>query len=360
MMAVTTGLPGAGKTLWTIWHVEQLRKKEGREVYYHGIKDLALPWKPLDDPKKWFDCPPGSIIVIDEAQHHFPMRASAQSVPEHVARTATHRHHGFDIFLITQHPGKLDPAMRKDIEVHRHLMRKFGSRFATIHQWQGVRETCDKTRRDSIATTWRYPKEVFSWYKSAEVHTHKLSIPPKVIFAVIVIAIVGVGWFNWIQRMGRQAAGGLDANQPASASARPMASAAPGGASGPQAQRVALKTAQEYVMERVPRVAGIAHTAPVYDGLTGPKHVPRPAACLVSASAGCKCFTQQGTPYITTDSICRQIVAHGIFMEFDDPAKDVQQPARPAASDDAAPGALQLTSGAADGEVIGQMRAQSR
>lgn len=324
MMAVTTGLPGAGKTLWTIWYVENLRKREGRDVYYHGIKDLALPWKPLDDPKKWFEAPPGSIIVIDEAQHHFPMRGSSQAVPEHVARTATHRHHGFDIFLITQHPGKLDPAMRKDIEVHRHLMRKFGSRFATIHQWQGVRETCDKTRKDSIATTWRYPKEVFGWYKSAEVHTHKLSVPPKVIFAVLVIGLVGVGWFQWIQRMGQQAAGGLDAEEPPRRAARPMASSASPG-SDQSASRAQPKTALEYAMERVPRIDGLAHTAPVYDALTAPRDVPRPAACVLSESRGCVCFTQRATPYATSDALCRQFVATGVFLDFEEEPRGMGQ-----------------------------------
>lgn len=317
MMSLTSGLPGAGKTLWTIAHVEALRKKEGREVYYFGIKDLTLPWHPLEDPKKWFECPPGSIIVIDEAQHHFPMRGPSQAVPEHVKRTATHRHDGFDIYLITQHPGKLDPALRKDIEVHRHLMRKFGSRWATVHQWQGVRENCDKTRKDSISSTWRYPKEVFGWYKSAEVHTHKLKVPPAVILAVLVIIVVAVAWAMFINRMGRQAAGfGHDDAPPPTASGRPQAALE---TRQPGQRREEPKTALEYALERVPRVNGLEHTAPVYDQLTVPKVVPVPAACVQWTGKGCKCFTQTGTPYRTTEQICEQIVRYGIFLDFEQP-----------------------------------------
>lgn len=319
MISLTSGLPGAGKTLWTIAFVEALRKKENRDVYYHGIKGLTLPWVELEDPKKWFDCPAGAIIVIDEAQHHFPLRGPSQTKPPHVERTATHRHHGHDIFLITQHPSKIDAAVRKDIEVHRHLMRKFGSKFATVHQWQGVRETCDKTRKDSVSTTWRYPKEVFGWYKSAEVHTHKLSVPPKMIFAVVFLLVVAFAWYLWISRMSEKALGGAPADEVTTRVPGVMAGGALPGVAGAGQRRDAPKTVAEYVAERVPRVAGLEHTAPVYDGLTAPNTVPLPAACIQWAGKGCKCFTQQGTPYRTSEDICLQIVRTGIFIDFAGP-----------------------------------------
>lgn len=315
MMSVTSGLPGAGKTLWTIAFVEALRKKTGREVYYHGIKELTLDWKPLADAKKWFDCPAGSIIVIDEAQHHFPMRGTSQAIPEHVRRTATHRHDGYDLFLITQHPGKLDPALRKDVEVHRHLMRKFGSHFATVHQWQGIRENCDKSRKDSIASNWRYPKEVFGWYKSAEVHTHKLSVPPKVLMAVAFIVLVAVAWFYWIGKMKDRHL--EDAPPASSPDRRPAVLASVGGGGTAESSKSQPKTAFEYALERQPRFPQLQHTAPVYDGLTQPKDVPRPAACVQSESQGCRCFTQQATPYPLPVATCRQIVREGIFIDWD-------------------------------------------
>lgn len=315
MISATTGLPGAGKTLWTIAHVEALRLKENRDVYYHGIKDLTLPWKPLEDPKKWFECPPGSIIVIDEAQNHFPLRGASQAAPDWVKRTATHRHDGHDIFLITQHPGKIDSAVRKDIEVHRHLMRKFGSNFATVHMWQGIRENCDKTRKDSVSSTWRYPKEAFTWYKSAEVHTHKLRVPPSVIVALLFFCVVGFAWYHFIDRLSSQAMG----DKPAQESSQPGTAVAAAVTPRNPGQQAKPKTVAEYAQERVPRIHGLEHTAPVYDGLTQPKHVPLPAACVQWTGKGCKCFTQTGTPYRTTEDICRQIVRNGIFLDFEEP-----------------------------------------
>ena len=310
MISITSGLPGAGKTLWTIAHVEALRKSENRDVYYYGIKDLTLPWQLLADPKKWHECPPGAIIVIDEAQFHFPTRGTGQPVPEHVAKAAVHRHQGHDLFLITQHPGKLDASLRKDIEVHRHLMRKFGTAWATVHQWQGVRENCDKTRKDSLASQWRHPKEAYSWYKSAEQHTHKVRIPIKLGLALL-LPIFVIGGFAYVFRDRSQ-------QQPIDAAQRVQAgSAQPASFGGAERSQAAPKTFAEYVAERSPRIAGLEHTAPVYDSLTAPKVVPVPAACIQWPGKGCKCFTQQGTPYHTTEDICLQIVRTGIFLPFE-------------------------------------------
>ena len=52
MLHVITGLPGNGKTLFTLDYVEKLRKQSGRPVYYSSIPELSLPWELLDDPKK--------------------------------------------------------------------------------------------------------------------------------------------------------------------------------------------------------------------------------------------------------------------------------------------------------------------
>lgn len=318
MFSVTSGLPGAGKTLWTIVHVEAMRKRENREVFYHGIADLALDWRKLEDPLKWFDCPSGAIIVIDEAQNLFPTRGTAQKAPEHVARAATHRHQGHDVFLITQHPGKLDASLRKDIEVHRHIMRKFGSHWATVHQWQGVRENCDKTRKDSVATQWRYPKEAFGLYKSAEVHTHKVRVPAKLWLALLLPVIV-VGAFLWIFR-DRSA----ETVPPGQQQQTTLTTAQQRGDPEP---RNRPKTVAEYLADQTPRVPGLEHSAPAYDALTTPKMVPVPAACIDWPGKGCNCFTQQGTPYRTSAEICQQIVKSGIFLPFD-PSPAAAKPIR--------------------------------
>lgn len=308
MLYLTTGVPGAGKTLWTIVTVEARRKAENREVYYHGIKGLTLPWHELEDPKKWYECPPGSIIVIVEAQNTFPARGTGQPVPRHVAETATHRHNGQDIYLDTQHPLKLDSSLRKDIEQHRHLMRKFGSKWVTVHQFVGVRDNCDKSRKDSIPSQWRHPKEAFDWYKSAEVHTHKFSVPWKLWLVVLLPVVVGYAGYRVFSR-----ADGVPSKPPQSPQGgRPQVySSMPMGSSGTFARPRAFDAASYR-----PRIDGLPYTAPRYDGLTDPVRVPVIVGCWLSPSQGW-CITQQGTRLTPPRAFIQSFIANGQFRDFE-------------------------------------------
>lgn len=311
MIHLTTGVPGAGKTLWTLVTVEARRKAENREVYYFGIKDLTLPWHQLEDAKKWYEAPPGSIIFIDEAQAHFPARGTGQPVPKHVAETATHRHHGYDIYLVTQHPLKLDSSLRKDIEEHRHLMRKFGSKWVTIHRWVGVRDNCDKTRKDSITTQWRHPKEAFGWYKSAEVHTHKFSLPWQMILIVFLPVAVGYAGYRVFNRVEPAADAKPAPGAPARPSGAPYAAAAPGASSSANAKPRGF----DYASYK-PRVDGLPYSAPRYDALTDPVRVPVIVGCWLSDSDGW-CITQQGTRLRPSRDFIRSFIAYGQFRDFE-------------------------------------------
>ncbi len=309
MISLTSGVPGAGKTLWTVAHVEAMRIKEGREVFYHGIKDLKLDWRELEDPKKWHECPAGAIIVIDEAQYHFPTRGAGQAVPEHVAKLAVHRHQGHDLFIITQHPGKLDSSLRKDTEVHRHLMRKFGSSWSTVHQWQGVRENCDKTRKDSISTQWRFPKAMFGVYHSAEVHTHKVRIPLKLWALLLVPVIVGFAVYRvWLRTEPAPVA-----TKPATSAVSAPAGAAPAGTRAPGSM---ADTGNFDLASFKPRIEGLPFTAPRYDGLTSPVRAPVIVGCVLYPNDGI-CFTQQGTRVKPPLKFIRDFVANGFFVDFE-------------------------------------------
>jgi len=320
VLYLTTGTPGAGKTLWTIYTVEKRRRAENRPVYYYNIKGLTLDWNELtlEQVMRWWELPSGSIIVIDEAQDVFPKGSSTQKPPEHADRIAKHRHGGFDIYLVSQHPMKLDANVRKDVEEHRHLMRKFGTSWVTIHLWKGVRDNCDKTRKDSIPTQWKHPREVFDWYKSAEVHTVKMSVPWQV---WLILAIpVFIGFATWWIFWGREA---RYEKPPAGAAA-----AAPGGGSqkqtsrvagGEPARRIAPQTAQEIAESFAPRVAGLPFTAPRYDELTAPVRVPVVVGCWQTESKKDGwCFTQQGTKVrLDQTQIAAFIEAGGFFQDFD-------------------------------------------
>lgn len=330
MITLFTGLPGNGKTLFALWMIKAKAEKEQREVYYHNINELTLPWT-VCEPTKWMDLPHGSIIVIDEAQDIFPRKANGAVMPEHYNELAKHRHRGHDIFLITQHPTLLDNFVRQLVGQHYHSIRKFGLARATIYEWSAANPTPQNpsSHKTAVSLKWPYPKEVYDWYKSAEVHTVKRAIPMKLVLALLFVVIVPLaGWY------------GLSRFQARSKPVSPVA-VAPGqvaGVSGgvpispgfasqkdkPPFDPVA--DAKNFIAMNTPRVEGLPHTAPKYDEQTKPTHVPVPAACIASASS-CRCFTQQGSAMEVGAGLCKEFARNGFFQEFDadrDRASSVQ------------------------------------
>lgn len=308
MINLITGQPGAGKTLRTLQEVKELSEKEKRQVYYSGITDLKLPWIEID-ADKWFECPIGAIIVIDECQRIFRTRANGSNVPKHVCELETHRHKGLDLFLVTQHPMLVDGNVRRLVGRHLHVMRAFGMKKATIHEWLGIKENCDKSRADSIKHVWSYPKDVFNYYKSAELHTVKRRIPAKLLL-LFALPFVVVGAFYYVYTHLVNKKPPVDANAPISASA----SAGYVPYSPQPVDR--KKTTAQWIEEQTPRVPTLAYTAPVYDKLTEPVSVPAPQACVKSTSKGCLCFTDQATPLYMPTELCENIVKNGVYLAF--------------------------------------------
>ena len=305
MITLITGQPGAGKTLHTLWKVKALAEKEGRDVFYNGITDLKLPWAELVDATKWHELPTGAIIVLDECQRTFRTRSNGSTVPEHVSQLETHRHKGYDIFLITQHPMIIDGNVRRLVGTHIHVMRRFGGSSAVVHEWNGVKEQCDKNRKDSQSKTWNYPKEVYDYYKSAELHTHKRKIPNAVIFLILVPFILGVlvyflyGFTNSKMSSDKSQNGSSVAAMPAGFTS--------------STEKSKKMTKEEWLAAQVARIDGLPQTAPVYDDLARPQQVPSPQACVVMGDK-CKCYTNQSTPISMPDDLCRNIVSNGIYL----------------------------------------------
>lgn len=309
MIELITGLPGNGKTLYALNRVKERADKESRPVYYSGISDLALPWIECD-PQKWMDCPPNSIIVIDECQRVFRPRMHGTKVPDFVEALETHRHKGVDIVLITQHPMLVDSNVRRLVGLHFHVVRKFGTQAATVHEWGSVKENCDKNRDESTRHEFKYPKDSYSWYKSAEVHTHKARIPARVwVLLAVVLAVPSVGYYEWRAMKHR-----MDGDGAAASSALPAASVPGVGIGGvPRAPKVDPNGLDQYK----PRVPGLAYTAPVYDKVTQPTKAPYPAACVQSKNH-CQCYSQQATKLDVPADMCGAIVQGGYFLAWDE------------------------------------------
>jgi len=332
MIELITGLPGNGKTLYTISYIKGRAQRENRPVFYNGIPDLTLNWERLDDPREWAKCPPGSIIVIDEAQKVFRNRSMGTVPPDFVQQLETHRHLGIDLILITQHPSLIDPSVRRLAGSHRHMVRIWGMEASTIHQWAAVKDNCDKSRGDSEKTKWAFDKSVYGYYKSAEVHTMKRTIPGRVkLLAGLALVFAACIWY--VAGFIMKKSGASSASVASVEKSLPAGQFVPNNTNTTHTGALAVldpvADAMDYVRRETPRVVGLPQTAPKYDELTKPVRVPVPAMCIQigdvqKGQLRCKCYTQQGTPMALELNQCVDIAQHGFFLDFDPDAKKAE------------------------------------
>jgi zona occludens toxin (predicted ATPase) len=151
MIIIHEGVPGSGKSYDGVRKIlDALRA--GRVVYSNidglqsdvcqeyisqklGITRDALTSQLVHLPDNsihnfWDHCEYGSFVVIDEAQNYFNSRDFVKDANREFGKWAsTHRHHGYDLLLITQRAERIDTAVRSLAEF-RYRYRKlnvFGS-----------------------------------------------------------------------------------------------------------------------------------------------------------------------------------------------------------------------------------------
>jgi zona occludens toxin len=203
MLTLITGVPGSGKTLWTVDQILNNPEYKDRPCYVNNLDGFDFSARPglfpLEDPKTWNDLPEKSVIVFDEAQYAFPVRPANQPPPPWVDFFSTHRHKGYDVFMTSQHPTMIDSHIRKVVGRHLHFLRVFGLKSCTIFEWPEYRtDNVDSSARRKIAISkrWQYPRKVFGSYKSADAHTHRVHIPWKVwSIPVFFIGALFAGWY---------------------------------------------------------------------------------------------------------------------------------------------------------------------
>lgn len=207
MITIITGTPGAGKTLYAISNllrdlvgttVDQVDEKGNvtkvpRRIL-SNINGLLIdhelinadPGGGLADWHLW--CRPGDVICFDEVQHAWRPRANGAKVPDEIAALETHRHKGVDFILITQNPMQVDKNVCLLAGRHLHVRRIGGIGASLVYEW----DHCSRSLLYSKSikkTPWKYNKDVFKLYKSAELHTKpKISIPPLLIVSLLAIA----------------------------------------------------------------------------------------------------------------------------------------------------------------------------
>jgi zona occludens toxin len=211
MIYLVTGVPGSGKTLYTVSTLipSLIKKDDGstdtRRLLVDGIPDLALdhvPMAPSDASNNALTCKegngfanwhewvsPGDVLVVDEIQRYLRPRSFGSKVPDCVQHLETHRHHGIDILFITQNPMLMDQNIRRLVGRHQHLRRIWGFNRALIYEWDGCQADVNKVS-GATKQVWSYPKNAFLLYKSSELHTkQKHKIP---VFALLPFLLIFV------------------------------------------------------------------------------------------------------------------------------------------------------------------------
>lgn len=327
MITLITGQPGAGKTALAVSML--LEEQGGRPIFISGIPELKIDHQPVPPVDEWtqevptpedpsftrpvFTFPPNSIIVIDEAQNIYRPRAATSRVPPYVAAFETHRHTGVDFWLLTQSPGLVDTNVRKLVGRHIHIRPTPLGRY--LHEWTECGDPESKTSRQ-VSATRRYkpPKKVFGLYKSATLHLKHSTRMPIAFYAIFAFILIGAFLgYRMFERYNDVTNSSLPGSSSLPGPPGSPSTPSPGGPSGSPSQRL---TPQQYVQAHQPRIPQMVHTAPIYDEISKPARVPVPAACI-STSVTCRCYTQDATPYLVDEALCRQVVKGGLFLAFE-------------------------------------------
>lgn len=192
MLYLISAPPRTGKTLKAIEIIFK-HLNQGR-VVYTNIVGINIPGvitfhSEMNEPHDWRDMPNDSVIIYDEAHEHpaFADRNLIQDkqklnkIRDIGISLTLHGHFGFDIYMITQNPRLLCAEVLASVGTHYIMRRKFGYDMATIFEYAEAKTTFSKhTAGDALNKTfWRYPKHLYKFYISSEVHNIKKTFPKK-------------------------------------------------------------------------------------------------------------------------------------------------------------------------------------
>lgn len=339
MIILQTGVPGSGKTssvvnmLMTDESYTHFTDKDGvkkkRPLFVNGIPELKIEHEELSDeqiksqPFQDF-LPYGSLVIIDEAQRLMGTRSAASKVPPFIEALATHRHHGLDIVLITQHPSFLDSFVRRLVQRHMHVSIKPVGR--KLYEWNECVDQPDSSVNiaKAIERTFVVPKKSFGMYKSAEVHTKpKRRIPKSLIFVVLFIPLLIGFTLYTINNMSKRF--NADEQQTTATTAASDVD----GASEQKNTAAPADIGQNLKPEDfVPVLAEKPESKPIYNGVRQVKTFEYIAGCVDGGKSGCTCYSSQGTPLKEiTKAMCKDYAKNGLpFNPYKDEQQTAQQP----------------------------------
>lgn len=314
MIIVITGQPGNGKTLRAMDHMrlEYERNaaavKEGKEQprrFFSNVKGAtteenpeAFPWvERMPEHNDWTKLPDGCYVQYDEAHSDgqtpglerygllFPSTGKpGESTDPRIRAMSTHRHRGVDLVLVTQWPSKIHHQVRTLVGQHIHMNRAMGMQRAGVLTWSRMQANPydEKEREKAEEEIWTYPKDLYTRYISATLHTstYKFKIPMKVwsglsVAVTVVMIVAGIYWWMSPAKAEAPADGGADKALARSAGDPPPA---------PPVEFETIDLGQS-----------APHLAPI-------------AGC-VSGRHGCRCFTTEGFEIDQTQQQCQDMLA---------------------------------------------------
>ncbi|MCU4380022.1 zonular occludens toxin domain-containing protein [Acinetobacter haemolyticus] len=226
-----------GKTLLAMEIIDKVSKKEPYRMIYTNIIGCTYPGvisiqSTPDRPFDWRDLPNGAVLIYDECHEHpafskedllknfevddaeyikrvaeinandtLKVKEKEELVRQEkkkqemrlsrakedildIGRSLTlHGHFGIDIYFITQKPYLLNASVRASCNEHLILRRLFKLKAATIYTFAELQEQFGfSTMKNALSWRfWRYPKQLYKFYISAEEHEKSKKIPLSLI-----------------------------------------------------------------------------------------------------------------------------------------------------------------------------------
>lgn len=345
-----TGLIGSGKTLRAVGYIKA-EIASGRAVYVCNVNGLNVPGAiPFDDPRQWQDLPPGSLLVVDEAQRFWRSRRTAE-VPAELQAMETSRHDAVSFLLMTQQPTYLDKHLRGLVGRHEHLYRRMNLPSSQVFAWDRCVDDPQSSseREGADESVFLFPKRDFGSYTSAEQHTVKARLGLRGKLILVAFAVVAcIAW--WITSS-------ITSDTGAEASAAPAAAGSASAQPPPPGERRGTPlTPEEYIAKMAPRIPTAPWSAELFDGR---KAQADPRLFCMESGAGVDalgehqppsvtCITEQGTPYALDEKAARMLARRGeVYNPFRPASKDRQtgaaarpQGGGPAPTANASPGVV--------------------
>lgn len=333
MLTAITGVPGSGKTQLAVkklleYHqANQALPPDDQRPIYSNIKGLKLPH--AVSPDDWRECPDNSVIFYDECQEYdifAKTKRGSRSESEIIQALETHRHRGIDIYFITQDISYLCAHLRGLIGLHYHVTRPMGANVASVFVWRHGKTSSPELARTQAGAEdkflFNYSKKLYNLYNSATVHTHKMKIPKRVIFWVLLpLLLIGGAYYQATKSSTKEFYGIKDKEE------KTLDQASKDFATGE-----AIQQEQPPKPEKTQLISYNVNDPYQIDNSKFNRQVvnyPDFAGCI-QFDNNCSCYTQQGTKLDVDAKICKQGLKELPFNYFNNTRQQDFQTRSPA------------------------------